>query len=65
MPTEIARYYVQSGELAIVPFELSCSMANYGIITHRERDLSPGAQLLLERIRSVALDIYPGDNGQT
>jgi DNA-binding transcriptional LysR family regulator len=65
MPTEIARYYVQSGELAIVPFELSCSMANYGIITHRERDLSPGAQLLLVRIRSVALDIYPGDIGQT
>lgn len=64
MPTEIARYYVHSGELAMLPFDLPCSMANYGIITHPERELSPGAQLLLQHIRRVAQDMYPDYGAQ-
>jgi DNA-binding transcriptional LysR family regulator len=60
MPTEIARYYVESGELAILPVDLPCSMDNFGIITHPDRQLSPGAKLLLNHIRLVAGDIYCG-----
>lgn len=59
MPTEIARYYVDSGELAILPFELPCSMGSFGIITRPGHELSPGAQLLLRHVRQVAGTIYP------
>ncbi|WP_051676341.1 LysR family transcriptional regulator [Polaromonas glacialis] len=60
MPMEIAQYYVESGELAILPFDLRCSMDNFGIITRADHELSPGAQLLLRHIRQVAGTIYPG-----
>lgn len=54
MPTEIARYYVQSGELAILPIALPIRMDNFGIITQRHRLLSPGASLLLGHLRDLA-----------
>lgn len=60
MPTEIAQYYVQTGELAMLPFELGCSMASFGILTHPQRELSPGARLLLAQVRKAAAALYPG-----
>jgi DNA-binding transcriptional LysR family regulator len=60
MPTEIAHYYLESGELAILPVDLPCSMANFGIITRPDQLLSPGSQLLLKHVREVAETIYPG-----
>ena len=59
MPMDAARYYVQSGELALVPIEIPCKMESYGIITHRNHVLSPGANLLLRHIRDVAATIFP------
>ena len=59
MPMDAARHYVQSGELAQVPIDLPCKMENYGIITHRNHVLSPGANLLLRHIRDVAATIFP------
>jgi DNA-binding transcriptional LysR family regulator len=59
MPLEIARYYVRSGELAILPIDLPCKMDNFGIITRRNHLLSPGANLLLKHVRATSGQIYP------
>lgn len=58
MPTEVARYYVESGELAILPFDLPCEMESFGLITHRDQLLSPGANLLLQQVRQLAARLY-------
>ena len=60
MPQEVARYYVASGELEILPVELPCNMDSYGLIMRSDHVLSPGANLLLKAIRKVASDMYPG-----
>ncbi len=58
MPVDVARYDVQSGELAIVPIELPCKMDSFGIIMRRDHVLSPGAQRLLTQVRAIAANIY-------
>ena len=58
MPVEVARYYVQSGELAILPIALPCRMDSFGIIMRRDHLLSPGASLLLKHVRTIAADLY-------
>ena len=60
MPLEVARYYVASGELAILPVELPCNMDSYGLIMRSDHVLSPGANLLLGHIRRVASSLYSG-----
>lgn len=59
MPLEVARYYVASNELSILPVELPCNMDSYGLIMRSDHVLSPGANLLLGHIRSVASSMYP------
>ena len=59
MPLEVARYYVNSRELAILPIDLPCTMDSFGIIMRRNHLLSPGAQLLLSHIRRIAAMMYP------
>jgi len=59
MPVDVARYYVHTGELAIVPIAIPCKMESYGIITHRDHLLSPGTDLLLRHVRKVAGEIFP------
>lgn len=64
MPVEVARYYVGTGELAILPIDIPCRMERFGIITSRDQLLSQGANLLLRHIRAVAAEIYaPSVNG--
>jgi DNA-binding transcriptional LysR family regulator len=58
MPADVARYYASLGILDILPIDLPCKMDAFGIITSREHLLSPGANLLLEEVRSVARDMY-------
>lgn len=58
MPVEVARYYVDTGELAILPIDIPCRMERFGIITSRDQVLSEGANLLLRHIRAVAAEIY-------
>lgn len=59
MPVDVARYYVHTGELAIVPIAIPCKMESYGIITHRDHLLSPATGLLLRHVRNVANEIFP------
>lgn len=58
MPLDLAKCYVQTGALAIVPIEIPCKMANFGIITQRDIVLTPGASFFLNQIRTVASELY-------
>jgi DNA-binding transcriptional LysR family regulator len=59
IPVELAKYYATTGSLAILPIDIPCKMANFGIITRRDTVLTPGAQLLLRHIRDVSDALYP------
>lgn len=63
MPVDVARYYVSSNELAMLPIELPCQMDSFGIIMRRNHVLSPGAQRLLQHVREVAAEIYQDAKG--
>jgi DNA-binding transcriptional LysR family regulator len=58
MPMEVARYYVASHELSILPVDLPCNMDSYGLIMRSDHVLTPGANLLLKHIRRVASSMY-------
>lgn len=58
IPLTLANYYVQSGALAIIPIDIPCGMANFGIITRRDTVLTPGAGLLLNQIKDIAAELY-------
>lgn len=54
MSADVALRYQELGLLAILPLELDCRMDAFGIIRRRDRNLSPGAELLLQAIRREA-----------
>jgi DNA-binding transcriptional LysR family regulator len=54
MPIEVARYYASLNVLKILPIELPCTMDAFGIIRHQAHLLSPGADRLLEEVRTTA-----------
>lgn len=53
LPMELVRPYLDSGLLAVLPFELNLRMDVYGIITRRQHQLSPGAEAMLTALREV------------
>lgn len=59
LPVELVEPYLQSGLLAILPFELGLRMDLYGIITRRGHQLSPGAGAMLATLREVTSTRYP------
>lgn len=59
IPLDMARSYVESGDLAILPIDIPCRMESFGIIMRRDTVLSPGANVLLNQIRAVAAELYP------
>jgi len=59
LPVELVEPYLQSGLLAILPFELGLRMDLYGIITRRGHQLSPGADAMLATLREVTSKRYP------
>jgi DNA-binding transcriptional LysR family regulator len=58
LATDVARYYAEHGLLAILPIELPCQMEAFGIITRRDRLLSPAAEVMLKAIRATAQSVY-------
>ena len=58
LATDVARYYAEHGLMSIVPMDLPCQMEAFGIITKRDRLLSPAAQVVLRAIRSSAHTVY-------
>ena len=58
LATDVARYYAEHGLMSILPMDLPCQMEAFGIITKRDRLLSPAAQVMLRAIRSSAHTVY-------
>jgi len=52
MSIELVQPYLDSGVLAVLPFELNLRMDMYGVITRRQHRLSPAAEAMLEALRS-------------
>lgn len=58
MAAEVAHYYAGHGLLAVLPVTLSCQMEPFGLITSRERALSPAAKTVLAHLKQSASAIY-------
>jgi DNA-binding transcriptional LysR family regulator len=58
LATDVARYYEAHGLVAMLPIELPCQMEAFGIITRRDRLLSPAAEVMLRAIRATAQAVY-------
>ena len=56
--TDVARYYADHGLLAILPMALPCQMDSFGIITRRDRLLSPAAKVMLRALKASAITVY-------
>jgi len=55
---DVARYYADHGLLAILPINLPCQMDAFGIITRRDRLLSPAANVMLHALKTAAVTVY-------
>ena len=58
LATDVARYYASHDMLSILPIEPPCQMEAFGIITRRDRLLSPAAEVMLRAIRATAQTVY-------
>ena len=56
--TDVARYYADHGLLAVLPITLPCQMDAFGIITRRDRLLSPAAKVMLRSLKTNAITVY-------
>jgi DNA-binding transcriptional LysR family regulator len=56
--TDVARYYANHGMLAILPMALPCQMDAFGIITRRDRLLSPAAKVMMRALKACAMTVY-------
>jgi DNA-binding transcriptional LysR family regulator len=58
LATDVAQYYAEHGLMSILPIDLPCHMEAFGIITRRDRLLSPAAEVMLRAIRRAAQTVY-------
>jgi DNA-binding transcriptional LysR family regulator len=58
LASDVARYYADHGMLAILPMPMPCQMDAFGIITRRDRLLSPAAKVMLRALKLSALSVY-------
>jgi DNA-binding transcriptional LysR family regulator len=59
LPRETVQPLCDSGFLSVLIDNIGVGMSPFGIITRRKHKLSPGAQALLEAIRTTARTLYP------
>ena len=59
LPRDTVQPLCDSGFLSVLIDDLGLVMSPFGIITRRKHKLSPGAQALLDAIRTTARTIYP------
>src|SRR5262249_15324373 len=55
VPTSILRFPRRRSEIKVLPTDLSIARVPFGILTLRNRTLSPAAQLFIEHAREVAI----------
>lgn len=71
LPLETVQPLCDSGFLSVLIDNIGVGMSPFGIITRRKHKLSPGAQALLDAIRTTARTLYPAahtpveDGGQS
>ena len=58
LPAESVGPYLQTGQMCVLPIELGVRMEFFGIIRRRDQLLSPGAERVLDAIRSTARRLY-------
>jgi DNA-binding transcriptional LysR family regulator len=58
LASDVAQYYAAHGMLAILPMPIPCQMDAFGIITRRDRLLSPAAKVMLGALKQTALAVY-------
>lgn len=59
LPADAAAPYCRAGLLTVLPIELGVRMEHFGVIRHRHHALSPGAERVLEALRTTARRLYP------
>jgi DNA-binding transcriptional LysR family regulator len=59
LPRDTVQALCDSGFLSVLIDDLGVAMSPFGIITRRKHKLSPGAQALLDAIRTTARTLYP------
>lgn len=59
LPRETVQPLCDSGALSVLIDDVGVGMSPFGIITRRKHKLSPGAQALLDAIRTTARTLYP------
>ena len=65
LPEEVVMPYCHAGMLSVLVRNLPLGVGAFGLITRRRHPLSPGAQLMLNTLREVAVQIYPADSRGT
>jgi DNA-binding transcriptional LysR family regulator len=59
LPAVSVASYCKAGILAVLMADLPVGIGGFGLITRRDRELSPGARLLLTTLREAAARLYP------
>ncbi len=58
LPAESVAPYLQTGQMRVLPIELGVRMEYFGLIRRRDQPLSPGAERVLQALRTTAHRIY-------
>lgn len=56
MPGDVSDFYIRHGLLAEIPVTLPSVMGSYGIVTRRDRPITPGAEAFLAQLRTAMQD---------
>ena len=59
LPVESVAPYLQTGQMGVLPVDLGVRMEFFGIIRRRDQVLSPGAERVLQALRTTARRLYP------
>lgn len=58
LPLDVVQPYCQAGVLKVLIPSINVQTGVFGIVTHRQRQMSPGAQVLLAALRESASNLY-------
>jgi len=56
VPLDVAQHYANYGMLAILPVELPIAMAKLGVLTRKEKELSPAVRAFLRTLKESILE---------
>jgi DNA-binding transcriptional LysR family regulator len=62
LPPEAVQFYLQMGQMRVLPINLGVRMEYYGIVRRRNHQLSPGAERVLEALRAASRKLYQDRN---